>query len=70
MPSRRQPDDEREYREEATRLALLDKQTQRDLVAMYAHKASNRKLSQAEREAAGRRAQALARLLGLAEPGQ
>jgi hypothetical protein len=58
-------DQDQEFRLETDRLRLLDKQTQRDMVAMYRHLAQNHKLSAKDREQARRRAEALARMLKL-----
>jgi len=64
MP-RRPADDDEQFRSEAERLALLDKQTQRDLVNMHRNLARNPKLPGKDRAQARQRAAALARLLGI-----
>jgi hypothetical protein len=56
---------EQEWREEAERLKLLPLQTQHDLIGAYRHVARDSKLSQAQREEALRKANTLAKLLGL-----
>ena len=57
---------EAEYREEAERLKLLPRETQRDLVEMYRRKAKFPKLSKQEKASAREKANALARLLHMA----
>jgi len=56
---------EQEFREEAERLALLDRETQRNLVGMVRNLAKSPKLPKAERDRNRRRAVALERFLGL-----
>jgi hypothetical protein len=67
MPRRPAKDDAEteQYRQEAERLALLDKQTQRDLVNMHRNLARDRKRPKRDRDQARQRAAALARLLGI-----
>lgn len=57
--------DKETFRDEAERLRLLDKQTQRDLVQMHRNLSRNPKLTPAERREARERAAALAKLLRL-----
>jgi hypothetical protein len=57
----------KELHREAERLKLLDRQTQRDLVAMHRILARNPKLPKKDRQQARQRADALARLLGLSK---
>jgi hypothetical protein len=59
---------EREYREEAERLALLPVADQREVIALHRSVASNSKVPKREREAGQERAAALERLLGLGRP--
>lgn len=59
------PEQDQQYREEAERLALLPRQTQADLIGTYRHVARNAKVPQAKRREARRKANALAKLLGL-----
>jgi len=56
---------EQKFREEAERLKLLDRETQRDLVGMVRFLAKSPRLSKDEREWNRRRANALERFLGL-----
>jgi hypothetical protein len=58
---------EREYREEAERLARLPREDQREIIALHRSVADNPKVPKAEREAGKQRADALERLLGLAK---
>jgi hypothetical protein len=57
--------EEEAFREEAERLKLLSKETQRELIGMYRVKARMPKLSKDERTLARRKAKALAKLLRL-----
>jgi len=62
----RQSDKEQEYREEAERLAPLPREDQREIIALHRAVAGNPKVPKREREAGKQRADALERLLGLA----
>jgi hypothetical protein len=67
-PHRPLRDREQRYREEAARLRLMDRETQRQIVAVHRNTAANPKLSRASRDLAHERAEALERLLGLGAP--
>jgi hypothetical protein len=58
---------EQEFLEEAERLALLPVEDQKEIIAMHRKIASNPKVPKKEREAGRERADALERLLGLAQ---
>jgi esterase/lipase superfamily enzyme len=57
------PEQEREYREEAERLALLPRDVQRQAVALIRAPADNPKVGKRDREEARQRADALERHL-------
>jgi len=63
-------DREREFAEEAARLALLDVETQRDFVAMFRIVACDPKASKEERARARALSRSLRRLLGLSGRGR
>jgi hypothetical protein len=67
-PRQPPPDREQSYREEAVRLRRMDRETQRQIVAVHRNTAANPKLSRASRDLARERAEALERLLGLGAP--
>jgi hypothetical protein len=56
---------EREYREEAERLKLLDAATQHQVIELHRRTAADTKATRADRQHAAERADALERLLGL-----
>jgi hypothetical protein len=56
---------DKEWREEAERLALLPKADQREIIALHRSVADNPKVRKADREAAAQRADALEKHLGL-----
>ncbi len=60
------PAKEQEYREEARRLALLPREDQREVIALYRNIADNPRVPKREREEGLRRADALERHLKLA----
>jgi hypothetical protein len=60
------PQRQQEYRDEAARLAKLPKAEQRQIIAWHKDIAADPKAKTADRQAAGDRALALERLLGLA----
>jgi hypothetical protein len=59
------PAKEQEYQEEARRLALLPREDQREVIALYRKIANNPKVPKQEREEGHRRANALKRFLRL-----
>lgn len=56
-----------EWRQEAERLKLVDRQTQRQIIAMHRQIAANSKIPKRDREHARQRADALEKFLGLAK---
>ncbi len=56
---------EQAYREEAKRLRLVDRKTQRQIIALHRSVAENAKVKKRDRDAARERADTLERLLGL-----
>jgi hypothetical protein len=58
-------DKEREYREEADRLAQLPVEVQRQILDIHRSTANDTKLRKRDREAARKRVEALERFLGL-----
>jgi hypothetical protein len=72
MTRRNQPsrDPEQEHRAEAARLRCVDRDTQRQIIAIHRNTAENRKLSKQDRDFARQRADALERILGLAPTGR
>ena len=75
IPSMRKPsllphDSEEAFHLEAERMRSLDRDTQRQIIAIDKNTAANRKLAAADRDFARRRAAALERLLGLAAKSQ
>jgi hypothetical protein len=71
MTRRNQPsrDPEQEHRAEAARLRCVDRDTQRQIIAIHRNTAENRKLPKQDRDFAGQRADALERILGPAPTG-
>jgi hypothetical protein len=63
-------DPEQEHRAEAARLRCVDRDTQRQIIAIHRNTAENRKLPKEDRDFARRRADALERILGLAPTGR
>lgn len=61
---------EREYREEARRLAELPRADQREIIALHRSVADDGKVSKRDRELARERAEALARFLRLEKPSR
>jgi len=57
---------EAEWKAEAERLKLLDRKTQRQVIAIHRKTAADKGISRADREHAGRRADALEKFLKLA----
>jgi hypothetical protein len=57
------PEQIEEYRQEAERLKLLDRDTQKQVLAIYRQTAENRKIGKRDRQAAIERLAALERLL-------
>jgi hypothetical protein len=72
MTRRNQParDPEQEHRAEAARLRFVDRDTQRQIIAIHRNTAENRKLPKEDRDFARQRADALERILGLAPTGR
>lgn len=60
-----QQEQEQEYREEAERLKVLDRDTQRQVIELHRRTAADPKATRADRQHAAERADALERLLGL-----
>jgi hypothetical protein len=57
-----------EFREEAKRLKLVDRKTQRQIIELHRSVADNPKVRKADREAAREKADTLERLLKLKKP--
>jgi hypothetical protein len=72
MTRRNQPprDPEQEHRAEAARLRCVDRDTQRQIIAIHRNTAENRKLPKEDRDFARQRADALERILGLTPTGR
>ena len=62
-------DPEQEHRAEATRLRCVDRDTQRQIIAIHRNTAENRKLPKEDREFARQRADALERIFAPARRG-
>jgi hypothetical protein len=67
-PEGKKMDPEKEYREEAERLAQLPVEVQLQILDIHRSTADNRKLSKRDRDAARERVEALERYLGLNKP--
>jgi hypothetical protein len=61
---------EQEYREEAERLKALDVDQQRQIIELHRRTAADPRTTRADRKAAGERADALERFLGLSPGGR